>query len=459
MFHLTFHFTAGFILILFLVVFIGMFSGRKVKSTDDFITGGRKIGSAVVTGAITAALVGGSSTIGTSQFAFQYGISAWWFTLGMGIACLLLLFLVKPLRKSKVDTLPQFLAQTYGEKTAITSGLFSSVGMFISVISQLLALVALLTSIFHLNPIFAIIIGILLMAGYVIFGGIWGVGFVGIIKLFLIYIFLISASLISYNMVGGITGLKSLFPPYPWFSFFGRGFIIDFSAFFATLLGVICTQSCIQAIISGKSDSTSYKGLLMSALLVPPTGIAGILIGLTMRANFPNIHSAQALPLFFIKYFHPFIGGIAMGTLLIAATGTGASLILGISTTLIRNVYPAIFKFNEKKALILLRLTIVVILILTFFFVKENLSSLILKWNFLSLGLRGVTIFFPLFGSIFFKKYIMASAGFLASIIAPLSMIIWKIFYPEGMNPVFIGAVISLFILIAGSKMLPDKNR
>jgi len=37
-------------------------------------------------------------------------------------------------------------------------------------------------------------------------------------------------------------------------------------------------------------------------------------------------------------------------------------------------------------------------------------------------------------------------------------MIIWKIFYPEGMNPVFIGAAISLFILIAGSKILPNKD-
>ena len=30
-------------------------------------------------------LVGGSSTIGTAQLAFDYGISAWWFTLGGGV--------------------------------------------------------------------------------------------------------------------------------------------------------------------------------------------------------------------------------------------------------------------------------------------------------------------------------------------------------------------------------------
>ena len=68
MFQINFYFNLGFILILLLVVFIGIFSGKKIKSTDDFITGGKKINSLVVTGAITAALVGGSSTIGTAQF-------------------------------------------------------------------------------------------------------------------------------------------------------------------------------------------------------------------------------------------------------------------------------------------------------------------------------------------------------------------------------------------------------
>ena len=43
----------------------------------------------IVAGIIMGTLVGGSSTVGTAQLAYNYGMSAWWFTLGGGIGCLL----------------------------------------------------------------------------------------------------------------------------------------------------------------------------------------------------------------------------------------------------------------------------------------------------------------------------------------------------------------------------------
>ena len=443
----------GFLSIILLITVVSVFSGKKVKSANDFITSNKRANSWMVTGTITGVLVGGASTIGTTQLAFQCGMSAWWFTLGEGIACLLLFFLIRPLKESRVQTIPQFLSQSYGQKSIIPSCIFSSAGMFISVVAQLLSLVALISSMFPLNPLLIAFIGIILMATYISFGGIWGSSLVGIIKIILIYIFLTIASIFCYKSFGSISNLKEIFPHYPWFSLFGRGFIVDSSALFSTLVGVISTQTCIQAVLSGKNISVSRKGVLLSAFLIPPTGIAGILIGFYMRANYPDINSAQALPLFIIKHFNPLLSGMSLAILLIAATVTGASLILGISTMFTRDIYPKFFRFNEKSALILSRLTIIIILFIALLFVKQNLYSLIIKWNFLSMGLRGTTIFFPFLASIFFKDYVSPSAGFWAIIIAPLSIIIWKIIYPEGLNPVFFGLTISLFILIGISKI------
>ena len=61
---------------------IGLYSGRKVKTAKDFTTGGGKAGWPVITGAILGTLIGGGSTIGTAQLAFEVGFSAWWWTLG-----------------------------------------------------------------------------------------------------------------------------------------------------------------------------------------------------------------------------------------------------------------------------------------------------------------------------------------------------------------------------------------
>ena len=96
----------GMAITLALVAGVSIYSGRKVKSAADFDVGGKRAGAVEVAAAIMGTLVGGSSTIGTAQLAFDYGMSAWWFTLGAGIACLILaLVYAIPLRRSGCSTL------------------------------------------------------------------------------------------------------------------------------------------------------------------------------------------------------------------------------------------------------------------------------------------------------------------------------------------------------------------
>ena len=98
-----------------LIIGIGIWSGKKVRSAEDFSGGGGKAGPWIVCGAIMGTLVSGQATIGTAQLAFNYGMSAWWFTLGSGIGCLILaLAFVIPLRRSGCTTLLQIVSREYG---------------------------------------------------------------------------------------------------------------------------------------------------------------------------------------------------------------------------------------------------------------------------------------------------------------------------------------------------------
>ena len=76
----------GIIITITAILAISVFSGKTVKT--------KKANSVVVAGAIMGTLVGGSSTVGTAQLAYEYGMSAWWFTLGAGIACLILALVI-----------------------------------------------------------------------------------------------------------------------------------------------------------------------------------------------------------------------------------------------------------------------------------------------------------------------------------------------------------------------------
>jgi solute:Na+ symporter, SSS family len=97
----------GIVSTLALTTGVGLYAGRKVKTAADFTTGGGKVGWLVITGTIMGTLIGGASTIGTAQLAFEVGFSAWWWTLGGGLACAVMgLFMVNRLWASKVETIP-----------------------------------------------------------------------------------------------------------------------------------------------------------------------------------------------------------------------------------------------------------------------------------------------------------------------------------------------------------------
>ena len=78
-----------------------------------------------------------------------------------------------------------------------------------------------------------------------------GTGLVGIVKLILLYISVMAGGIIAINGGGGPGHFVSTFPAYPYFSLFGRGF--DRWAGLSLILGVLSSQTYIQAVLSGKT--------------------------------------------------------------------------------------------------------------------------------------------------------------------------------------------------------------
>jgi SSS family solute:Na+ symporter len=448
----------GMAVTLLLIIGVGIFAGSKVKTAADFSGSSRKAGSALVAGTIMGTLVGGASTVGTAQLAFEYGLCAWWFTLGAGIGCLILgLAMLKPLYNSNQETIPQFLVQAYGPSIGPISSTFTSIGMFLNLIGQGIAAAALLTTVSGINTNTAVIIGIILVMGYVLAGGVQGTGMVGVVKLLLLYAATIITGGLAFYMFNGTSGISAAFPvKFPWFSLLGRGASTDLAAGFSLIIGVLSTQTYIQAVLSGKNVAASRKGALLSALLIPPIGIGGILAGLYMRANiasFPGLESSAVLPVFILHYLPPVAAGIIIATLLIAVIGTWAGLSLGISTLLTRDIYKRFInkKADSKRTLLVQRGMIIVLCLLAYYSVTSSTGSLILNFSFLSMGLRGCSVIFPLLGAIFFKRYVSPVAGIASAILGPLTVFIWHFIYPEGIDPLFPGLIVSFLALVVFS--------
>jgi solute:Na+ symporter, SSS family len=448
---LSFSHIVGIVAAFILIAAAGLYAGSKVKSTTDFSTGGRKAGWALVTGTLLGTFVGGASTIGTAQLAFQFGFSAWWYTIGGGIGFVILgLGMLKKFYNSSAETIPQFLVNTYGKPIGPASSIFTSVGIFFNVVAQVLSFVALMGAMFHVSPVVSSSIGVIFALSYVLFGGIWGTGYAGIAKLFLAYFAMLSCGIVAYFLMGGVSGFANAFPPFPWFSMIGRGVEKDVASVFSVLVGILSTQTYMQAVVSAKSLRESRKGALIAAILSPPIGMGGILVGLYMRANFPGTPSAEVFPAFIMQFLPPLIAGIVLGTLLIAVIGTWAGLTLGISTMFTRDIYQKLIKANAsgKETLLVQRIFIVVICVITAIIANGNVGSLILGWTFLSQGLRGCAALFPLLGAMLFPRFVTPIAGVAATIMGPLANIGWFMLYPKGVDPLYSGLLVSALTLI-----------
>ncbi len=259
-------------------------------------------------------------------------------------------------------------------------------------------------------------------------------------------------AIVALKLGGGFEEFYISLEHSQYFNIFSRGIGVDAGAGFSVILGVLSTQTYVQAILSGKNDEAARKGALISSFLIPPIGIGGILIGMYMRINFPSIESSQAFPLFIINNVPPLLGGVILATLLLALVGTGSGMALGFGTIITNDIYKIYFNKNasDKKELIITRSVIFISLIISAILTLENTKSTILTWGFMSMGLRATVLIVPMIGALFFKGSIDKTFSILSSILGFISFLFWELFINAYVDSLVVGIIFSIFTAVIG---------
>lgn len=486
----------GIILTVGLLLAVSVFSGRKVKDARSFTIGGRA-GSWMVCGAILGTLVGGQSTIGTAQLAFSFGLSAWWFTIGAALGALLLgILYAGPLRRSGCSTLMEVVRKQYGRRAETVGSILFLIGIFISITSQLLSSSAMITSLFGLPLGAALAIGALLIAMLVFFGGIKSAGAGGIVKLALLYISSLAAGIAVWKIGNGLDGIRqSISALYEtpqlaamndissvedihrrYGTFLARGPLKDLGGCLSLTLGVVCTQTYAQAIWSAATTRKARRGAVYCAALIPLIGAACTLVGMYMRGHYVTAaeaaalqrageslpagigvleNSLQAFPTFILAHLPAWLGGIALGTLLINILGCGSGLVLGAATILTRDVYGNLLALLRRTPrlgqLAQTRLSIVVLLALGVTAAHFVRGSFINDLGFLSLGLRAAALLLPLSFALWLPGRFHPRAVTLSMITGTAVMLIAGLLHLPA-DPMYYGLVASAIVLLPAFK-------
>ncbi|HEY6343785.1 MAG TPA: sodium:solute symporter family protein [Bryobacteraceae bacterium] len=446
------------------ITLTALVSGLRVRSTREFTVAGHRARWPIVSGIIVGALVGGSSTVGTAQAAFVYGLPAWWFTLGAGIGCLILgtLFL-RPLRRTGVETLPQYLMTAFGQPIRPLVAVCDSIGIFITIPGQAASAIALLTVLlgWTLPRVVALVAALIVI--YVLTGGAISAGVAGFVKLLIAFAALLVFGAVALFLAGGVAPLQETLPG-KYFSLFGNGFWKDIGNGLGIVFGVLTTQVYAQAVLSGRDERQSRIGTLLAGVGTMVSGLGGVAVGMFMRVREPGIAPAQALPLFATHYFSPVVGGVMLGAILITVITCAGGLALGIATMLTRDLYQQYLrpKMGDREGLLTARSVIVVVVVAGALIGGSDLLKLIISYSFLAFAFRADAMLVPVVVAVLGNRTSLRSAG--AGVGALLggmtTNLFWNLAVEPGGAAVFIGLVGSVVGLAGGHALsiLRDKR-
>jgi len=371
-----------------------------------YLLAGRGLPRWVVAAMLAGLAVGGVSTIGTAEWAYNKGISAGWYNAAWAFGALMMgMFVASRYRKLEICTLPEFFERHYSASGRILGVIGQLIIQIVITSLQYVAGGAILSSL--LPEFFSFTSGMIITAlvffGITFIGGFWAAGLTNVLNVIIIYIGILLGASLTLARTGGFSGFVAAIPTSnPGFDLFamGGGKIIAWFIVMATT--AFATQSVVQISFAGKDEKASKYGFILGALLILPVGFISAFIGLGAAIFHPGItDTAEALPRMVLS-FNPFIAGLILAGLWAADVSTACGLLLG-STTLVmsdivkRFIAPEIEEKNERIASKMIIIVISIFTLLLAMTVKGILKTLLigLTLNTAYALITVMTIFLP----------------------------------------------------------------
>ena len=170
------------IIYMFVIAWLGYLGYKRTKSENDYLLGGRKINPVIMALSYGATFISASAIVGFGGVAATFGMGIQWLCLlnmCMGVIVAFIFFGRRTRRlgaKYNAHTFPQFLGLHYksrGIQVFMAAVIFIGMPLYTAVVMKGGAVF--IEQMFHIDLHLALLIFTLIVAAYVITGGIKGV--------------------------------------------------------------------------------------------------------------------------------------------------------------------------------------------------------------------------------------------------------------------------------------------
>ncbi|NVO11162.1 MAG: hypothetical protein HXX16_14460 [Bacteroidales bacterium] len=331
------------------------------KSSSEYLIAGRNLGVLVCAIVVAAEWLGGLSTIGVSEKAFNTkSLQPILYNISTAIGMLILGFtLAKHYRQNKVHTVSEMIESIFGRKARTISAIAFLIAFITLAYVELTTFSHVLAPILHINWIWAVLLGSLITTIYMYIGGMHALTIVAIINLVVRYIGIGIALIIGIIAIGDMSILSEKLiaagAPHNYYNPFSVGWTAAFSLILGGILGGMAAQASIQPIFAAKNPVTAKRAAILSALFIAPFGIMTAYLGLMARSGIfidPSTiaDAKEVLPTLLMtpSFIHPILGGIALAAILAAILSTIGPVNFAIVTIATKDIYQGLLNKNAS---------------------------------------------------------------------------------------------------------------
>ena len=428
------------IVYLLVTIAIGLYAGRRVKTTSDFAIAGRHLPLVMIVTTTFATWFGSETVLGIPAKFVNSGLNGVVEDpFGAG-TCLILvgLFFAGKLYKMTLLTISDYYRERFGRSVEIACSLI----IMLSYLGWVSAQVTALGLVFNLLSAGAIsiplgmVIGVVSILAYTLFGGMWSVAVTDFIQMIILVVGLAILAVFAGNMAGGADKVislavsKDLFKFWPEPSF--KDIIFFFAAAITMMLGSIPQQDVFQRVMSANKESAARNGPIIGGVcyilfaFVPMFLVASALIIMPEQtAALLKDDPQKVLPTLVLEKM-PFVMQVLFfGALLSAIKSTASATLLAPSVTFTENIWRQFRpRTSDRQELRTMRITVLVFSAFVLAYAIYSQGKPIYEMVSGAYQVTLVGAFVPLVFGLYWKK--ATTQGALASI--ALGLLAWLVF-------------------------------